>query len=261
MESVKHLWPRIDFSELFLMFSQASTISIVVTDTEGVILWCNDRMAITYDQPKNEVVGTHLKDIVVYPKGITVEDRMQQAFERGYTEQLSTTWITAVGKKKYMHQRIFRLNDKQKNHIGFWGIAYELTKEKKRIDDSRAAIRVLNEIRKEEIKEKQLEVIDMVKAQSIALCLEKNARAANCPAILAAEESLVKDQPSLKALLTGAELKVAKLVKKGVPTKGISDRLCISERTVKNHRHAIRKKLKITRTDISLSKYLQSHSI
>ena len=258
MNEFKSLTNRIDSLNFMQLFAKTTTALIVITNTKGFILWCNDRFSDVYEVPKNKIIGSYLGDHVVYPKGVDIEVRMQEAIDKGCSALLQTSLVTRTGNEKFIHHQIYRMDDKQKQLIGFFGIGYELTMEKRVIDDSKTAIRVLNEMREEEIKGKQLEVIEMMKVQCNVLCTGEAPHGKYCPAILAVEESLIKGQPSLKALLTNAELQVAKYVKMGMPTKRISNKMGISERTVKNHRHAIRKKLNISQTNISLTNYLQS---
>lgn len=258
MGPASSLWSNANVHGLFEVFSQTSTAAMAINDVDGIILWCNDTWANVYEQPRNEISGSHLKDRIVYPNGIGIEDRIQQAIEHGYTDKLQTTWNTITGKKKFMHQALYRLDDNQGKHIGFWKIAYELTAENTLISDSKAAIRLLTEMREEEIKEKQLEVIEKLKVQGNILCPAKKLRGKICPAILAVEESIVKEQSAISALLTNTELEIARYVKRGISIKKMADKMSISERTVKNHRHSIRKKLNISNTQISLTKYLQS---
>lgn len=258
MGPVGSLWANANVHGLFEVFSRTSTAAMAITDVTGIILWCNDTWADVYEQPENEILGSHLRDRIVYPKGIGIEDRIQQAIALGYTDKLQTPWTTITGKKKFMHQALYKLDNKQGKHIGFWKIGYELTAENTLISDSKAAIRLLTEMREEEIKEKKLEVIETLKVQSNILCPAARLPGKTCPAILAVEESIVKEQAAIRALLTNTELDIARYVKKGLSIKKIADKMSVSERTVKNHRHSIRKKLNISNTRISLTKYLQS---
>jgi len=57
-------------------------------------------------------------------------------------------------------------------------------------------------------------------------------------------------------LLTEHEMRVAVLIKKGLTNKKIANMLFISEHTVKTHRRNIRKKLKISDSNINLCSYL-----
>ena len=57
-------------------------------------------------------------------------------------------------------------------------------------------------------------------------------------------------------LLTEREMRVAVLIKKGLTNKKIANMLFISEHTVKSHRKNIRKKLKISDSNINLCSYL-----
>jgi DNA-binding NarL/FixJ family response regulator len=57
-------------------------------------------------------------------------------------------------------------------------------------------------------------------------------------------------------LLTEHEMRVAVLIKKGLSNKKIANMLFISEHTVKTHRRNIRKKLKISDSNINLCSYL-----
>jgi DNA-binding NarL/FixJ family response regulator len=98
----------------------------------------------------------------------------------------------------------------------------------------------------------------MLKMQSDALCPGQDLRNDYCPAIKAVEESIIKDRPRLNRILTPTEAQVAEYTKQGHSIKHIAGQMNISERTVKNHRHAIRKKLNIAHTNINLTKYLQT---
>jgi DNA-binding NarL/FixJ family response regulator len=53
-------------------------------------------------------------------------------------------------------------------------------------------------------------------------------------------------------------MRVALMIKNGLTSQQISDLLCISLHTVKTHRKNIRKKLKISDTNINLVSYLKS---
>jgi DNA-binding CsgD family transcriptional regulator len=259
MDAGEKLWSNVNLQHFAQMFIETTTAALVITDTNGIILWCNDRLTDIYEEPKNGIISSHLGDRIIYPKGVTVGERIKQAIELGYTELLKTKWVTKTGIEKFMHQRVYRLDDRVGNHIGFWGIGYELSSENQVITDTKNAVRVLADLQKEEIQEKQVDVIEMIKMQSEALCPNKNLRGGYCPAILAVEKALVEDQISLKMLLTNTEHKVAAYTKRRMAIKAISKEMDISERTVKNHRHSIRKKLNISNTNISLTKYLQSH--
>lgn len=258
MDKSKKIWSKIDVMGLIQLFIKTTTVAMVITDTKGIILWCNDPLGKLYEEPVKDILGTHFGDRVIYPKGVNIVDRMQRAIEQGCSEPLRTKGITKSGQEKFVHQQIYRLDDTDGNHIGFWGAGYELTQEKKAVDDSMTAVRVLTELQKGEIQEKQLDVIEMIKMQSDVLCPAKSLRDNYCPAILAVEESIIKDRPRLKTLLTNTEHKVATYTKRRMTIKNISKKMSISERTVKNHRHSIRKKLNISNTKVNLTKYLQS---
>jgi DNA-binding CsgD family transcriptional regulator len=259
MDAGEKLWSNVNLQHFVQMFIETTTAALVIADTNGIILWCNDRLADIYEEPKNDIISSHISDRVIYPKGVTVGERIKQAIELGYSEMLQTKWVTKTGIEKFMHQRIYRLDDRTGMHIGFWGIGYELTRENQVITDTKNAVRVLADLQKEEIQEKQMDVIEMIKMQSEALCPNKNLRGEHCPAILAVEKSIFNDQISLKMLLTNTEHKIAAYTKRRMTIKAISKVMNISERTVKNHRHSIRKKLNISNTNISLTEYLQNH--
>ena len=153
MSTFEKLWSKVDLECLILKFQETSTAAIALIDTNGIILWCNNRLAEVYEEAKKDLIGSHIGARVIYPKGIDAGGRIKQAIETGYTELMQTKWVTKSGEEKFMHQRIYRLDDKHGNLIGFWGIAYELTKEKRTINDSRVALRALTEMQKEEVKE------------------------------------------------------------------------------------------------------------
>ena len=58
--------------------------------------------------------------------------------------------------------------------------------------------------------------------------------------------------------LSATEMRIAALIKNGMPSQSIADALNISLETVKTHRKKIRKKLKIRNSDINLVSYLKS---
>ena len=63
---------------------------------------------------------------------------------------------------------------------------------------------------------------------------------------------------NLMIALTRTELRIATMIKNGLTSEKIADKLFISLHTVKTHRRNIRKKLKITNSRINLTSYLQS---
>ena len=63
---------------------------------------------------------------------------------------------------------------------------------------------------------------------------------------------------NLMAALTPTELQVASMIKKGLPSRRIADKLCVSLHTIKSHRRNIRKKLNIQNSGINLESYLRS---
>ena len=63
---------------------------------------------------------------------------------------------------------------------------------------------------------------------------------------------------NMMAALTPAEMRVATMIKNGLTSQQIADKLFISLHTAKTHRRNIRKKLKIANSRINLASYLQS---
>jgi PAS domain S-box-containing protein len=63
---------------------------------------------------------------------------------------------------------------------------------------------------------------------------------------------------NLLASLTPTELRLASMIKKGLPSRRIADKLCVSLHTIKSHRRNIRKKLNIQNSTINLESYLRS---
>jgi PAS domain S-box-containing protein len=62
---------------------------------------------------------------------------------------------------------------------------------------------------------------------------------------------------NMLAALTPAEMRVATMIKNGLTSQQIADRLFISLHTAKTHRRNIRKKLKVTNSRINLTSYLK----
>jgi DNA-binding CsgD family transcriptional regulator len=63
---------------------------------------------------------------------------------------------------------------------------------------------------------------------------------------------------NLMTALTPTEMRVASMIKNGLTSEKIADKLHISLLTVKTHRRNIRKKLHVTNSRINLTSYLQS---
>jgi DNA-binding CsgD family transcriptional regulator len=63
---------------------------------------------------------------------------------------------------------------------------------------------------------------------------------------------------NLLASLTPTELRVASMIKKGLTSRRIADKLCVSLQTIKSHRRNIRKKLNLQNSAINLESYLKS---
>jgi PAS domain S-box-containing protein len=66
---------------------------------------------------------------------------------------------------------------------------------------------------------------------------------------------------SLPMVLTPREFELCELIRKGLSTKEIADRLSISSKSVQTHRNHIRKKLGLLNRGINLTAYLQTHEI
>ena len=63
---------------------------------------------------------------------------------------------------------------------------------------------------------------------------------------------------NLMVSLTPTELRIATMIKVGLKSQEIADKLCVSLHTAKTHRRNIRKKLNISNSRINLVSYLQS---
>ena len=63
---------------------------------------------------------------------------------------------------------------------------------------------------------------------------------------------------NLMASLTPTEVRVATMIKNGLTSQEIADKLYISLHTAKTHRRNIRKKLNVKNSRINLASYLQS---
>lgn len=61
--------------------------------------------------------------------------------------------------------------------------------------------------------------------------------------------------------ITGTEIVVCQLISQGESSIGIADSLGISERTVSNHRAAIRKKLGLSHRSVSLQEALKAYAL
>lgn len=72
------------------------------------------------------------------------------------------------------------------------------------------------------------------------------------------DDKFSKKLLDIHATLTPRELEICKLIKNGLPSKNISQKLFISPVTVERHRSNIRNKLALNNTKTSLSIYLQS---
>jgi DNA-binding CsgD family transcriptional regulator len=70
---------------------------------------------------------------------------------------------------------------------------------------------------------------------------------------------VVSEQHKILGDLTQAELKILELIAQNKKTKEIADLLFISEKTVKNHRYHISKKLNLSTENNSLLSFALSH--
>ncbi|UCH83622.1 MAG: PAS domain S-box protein [Candidatus Latescibacterota bacterium] len=71
-------------------------------------------------------------------------------------------------------------------------------------------------------------------------------------------EEDINDYQNNLAKLTSRELDVCELIKQGLSSKEIAERLSVSTQTVHKHRRAIRHKLQLTNKNINLGAYLRS---
>ena len=74
-------------------------------------------------------------------------------------------------------------------------------------------------------------------------------------------QALTKDltgDMNIMAFLTASELRVATMIKNGLTSQAIAEKLCISLHTAKTHRRNIRKKLNVQNSKVNLASYLRS---
>jgi len=65
--------------------------------------------------------------------------------------------------------------------------------------------------------------------------------------------------PSPSAIMTSRELAVCQLIREGLSTKEIAERLAISAKSVQTHRNHIRRKLGLLNQSVNLAGYLKTH--
>lgn len=66
------------------------------------------------------------------------------------------------------------------------------------------------------------------------------------------------DLPEILSVLSPREYQVSKYIKAGMSNKEIGEVIGVSPTTIEKHRHSIRKKLKLTNTNINLSTFLRN---
>jgi len=260
IEKAKQQFLSKDFIEPLL--ADLELVCVAISDFEGKVEWVSEScISMSKSKEKNTIIGTYMRDWLEPDSRIVLEDMFRTTIEQGRCRGEILSVIGADGKTMHNWHRLHLIRDDDGSPLAILCAVIELTQLKKTIDlldNTKTALKVLADIQKEQIEEKQLNVIGMIKMQGDALCPGKHLRGEHCPAILEVEKMILKDRPGLKMILTNTELEVAGHTKQGLAIKKIANIMGISERTVKNHRHSIRKKLNISLTSINLTKYLQN---
>ena len=144
----------------------------------------------------------------------------------------------------------------------------DLLQEKRRLEEANTALKVLLDKREEDRKELEENVLDNIRQ----LVLPVTKQLANCDLSMRAERLLttldmrlvevtkpfLQRISAIEAILTPQEIELAALIREGLSSKDIADRLNISITTVNFHRRNLRGKLQLRNTQMNLRSHLIS---
>jgi len=219
-----------------------------------MIFRCSYKLANGYQEGSAKRVVTIFRDITELKQ---VEKELRKANDKAV--------LRYKNKSKMLSDTLKKLEEKEKDLTQHKS---DLEKLKKEIIETNRAFSVLarNIDKNKEVFEKKIYDTTTVKILPIVKDLKNNR---SCQRIMADLDVLETNLNSLFSgsnnhheiinILTDQEMRVAALIKRGLTNHKISNLMYISEHTVKTHRKNIRKKLKISNTNINLSSYLKSN--
>ena len=142
----------------------------------------------------------------------------------------------------------------------------ELLLEKRRLEEANTALKVLLQRREADRRELEENVLDNIRQLVIPVseqlaALDMSVRARNLLATLdmrltEVTKPFLQRVSDVSALLTPQEIEVAALIREGLTSKAIAERLNISLTTVNFHRRNLRRKLQLKNTRANLRSYL-----
>ena len=255
-------------------------------DLAGNYTFFNDAMTQIIGYTREEMMGMNNRKYMDEYNAKQVFDVFNRVYLTGLaTKALDWKLVAKDGSMRFIEVSVTLKRDLNSQPIGFMGIARDIT-------DRRQYLETLEAREKElEIKTRSLEEVNT----TLKVLLERRDldKAALEDTIIGNINDLVipylervkkrtadkRSQAHLTVLennletitssffrrlttkyanLTATEIEVANLVKNGKSIKEIADLLCISGKTVENHRMSIRKKMGIANTKTSLRSHLLS---
>lgn len=144
----------------------------------------------------------------------------------------------------------------------------DLLQEKRRLEEANTALKVLLDKREQDRKELEINVMDNIRQLVLPITKEL----AGCELPIRAEKLLttldirlievtkpfLQRIAAIEAILTPQEIEMAALIREGLRSKDIADRLNISITTVNFHRRNLREKLQLRNTRKNLRSHLMS---
>ncbi|UCD64661.1 MAG: PAS domain S-box protein [Candidatus Zixiibacteriota bacterium] len=257
---------------------------LVVLDAAGAVTFANKTLCEMLGATRNDLTGSDLSQFLDRENRDLVKDR-QRDCQPGSGESYEVQWLRRDGGVITTIVSPEAVTDAEGRIIGSFAVITDISEWKKAEDKLRQATtllrterealtqknialkEILEHIEKERQDYKQRICQDVQKAVAPFLGrLKAMADPDRLKALEALEEQLTavlaKDIDVFRdkyATLTPRELEICELIKVGMTSKEIGQRLSVSLLTVHKHREQIRRKLGLTSKGINLSTYLQSH--
>ena len=253
--------------------------AILVGDTEGNILHVNERAVRLSGYSKKELLGLNISslfsgnELKKQPLRYDLLNKRQPTlFERQMTRKDGTiTDIEMNSQKlsnKYYQAFIRDISERKKAQKSLLAKQCDLETSKKLLEETNIALRVVvreADLGKREFEEKiSTNLLGMVspyleKLKKTTLdSTQKNYLEIIESSLNNIVSPFVRTSVAIKLKLSPTEIRVANLLKQGMTSKEIANRLILSPQTVDKHRGNIRKKLGITNKKTNLRTILES---
>jgi len=258
----------------------ATTDSIFLTDTKGIVLAINETGARRFGKKPQDLIGINTFTLYSDESADKTQEQMNTVIRSGKPVRFEDEHSGIIfdnniypifnrrGKVSQLAVYGRDITKERETEIQLGAREKELEIKTANLQDANAALRALLKRREEDKTELEEKMLFNVK-ELVCPYLEKlkesgmNGRQTNFLDIIESNlnnivSPFIPGLSSMHLKLTPSEIQIANLIKQGKTTKEIADMLNLSPRTIETHRDSIRKKIGLKNKKTNLRTYLMS---